>query len=89
MVASRLIHPRKENCCGVKCRLIAASGHGSPKGALATRNPPTSMYQDGGLRLRLTPPLRADALDDALSATYVLQHLLKAGQLSAEHFRAG
>ena len=34
------------------------------------------------------PPLRGhDALDDALSVTYVLQHLLKAGQLSAEHFR--
>jgi hypothetical protein len=33
------------------------------------------------------PPLRGhDALDDALSVTYVLQHLLKAGQLSAEHF---
>ena len=34
------------------------------------------------------PPLRGhDALDDALSVTYVLQHLLKAGQLSPEHFR--
>ena len=33
------------------------------------------------------PPLRGhDALDDALSVTYVLQHLLKAGRLSAEHF---
>jgi DNA polymerase III epsilon subunit-like protein len=35
------------------------------------------------------PPLQGhDALDDALSVTYVLQHLLKAGQLSAEHFSA-
>jgi hypothetical protein len=34
------------------------------------------------------PPLKGlDALDDALSVTYVLQHLLKAGQLSAAHFR--
>jgi hypothetical protein len=33
------------------------------------------------------PPLQGhDALDDALSVTYVLQHLLQAGQLSAEHF---
>jgi DNA polymerase III epsilon subunit-like protein len=33
------------------------------------------------------PPLKGhDALDDALSVTYVLQHLLKAGKLSAEHF---
>jgi len=27
-----------------------------------------------------------DALDDALSITYVLQHLLRAGRLSADHF---
>ena len=34
------------------------------------------------------PPLKGhDALDDALSVTYVLQHLLKTGQLSAEHFK--
>ena len=34
------------------------------------------------------PPLRGhDALDDALSVAYVLQHLLKAGRLSANTFR--
>jgi DNA polymerase III epsilon subunit-like protein len=36
------------------------------------------------------PPLKGhDALDDALSVTYVLQYLLKAGQLLAEHFSVG
>ena len=35
------------------------------------------------------PPLKGhDARDDALSVAYVLQHLLKAGRLSAEHFEA-
>lgn len=34
------------------------------------------------------PPLKGhDALDDALSVSYVLQHLLNAGRLSPEHFR--
>ncbi len=36
------------------------------------------------------PPLRAhDGLDDALSVTYVLQHLLREGKLSPDHFASG
>ena len=35
----------------------------------------------------LHPPLRRhDTLDDALSISYTIQHLLKAGKLSAKHF---
>jgi hypothetical protein len=76
-VAPKIPAHRFDNAC--KLLLRAGMPYADMK---TTRSNKLSGYY--GLR---HPPLQEhDALDDALSVTYVPQHLLKAGKLTAAHF---